>query len=256
MFQPSFFYSAFLVFLSMAVVVILMLTIGKIEAPYGKLKSKGWGSVTIPSRWSWLIMESPSSIIFLILLLQNKNPSNGVIALFIIWQVHYFYRSFIYPFITKHSSSMPLIVMISAVVFQLSNTYFQAGWIFVLAPESMYGGDYLYSWQFILGLILFITGTIINRYSDNILKNLRAPGETDYKIPYGGLYRWVSCPNYLGEMIIWLGWAIMLKSIIGFSFFLWTIANLAPRAISTHRWYLKKFSDYPKDRKALVPYIL
>jgi 3-oxo-5-alpha-steroid 4-dehydrogenase 1 len=33
----------------------------------------------------------------------------------------------------------------------------------------------------------------------------------------------------------------------------WTFANLAPRAWSHHKWYHEKFSDYPLDRKALIP---
>lgn len=256
MFQPHIFNTAFIIFSSTSILVLLVLVIGKMEAPYGKLTSKSWGSITIPARLGWLIMESPSSIIFIILLLQSKNLGYGTIALFCVWQSHYFYRSFIYPFRSKHSTPLPLAIMFMSLAFQLINTYFQAGWIFILAPENLYSGNYLYSLPFILGLSIFIAGTIINRYSDFILKNLRKPGEKEYKIPYGWLYKWISCPNYLGEIIIWLGWAIMLKSIIGFGFFIWTIANLLPRALSTHKWYLNKFPDYPKDRKAIIPYIL
>ena len=74
-----------------------------------------------------------------------------------------------------------------------------------------------------------------------------------YGIPHGGLYRWVSCPNYLGEMVIWVGWAIVTWSLAGLAFALWTVANLAPRAWSHHRWYQERFEDYPTERKALLP---
>ena len=256
MFESHIFNTLFVLFSSMSIIVLLILIVGRVEAPYGKLKSKFFGSITMNSRLGWIIMESPSSIIFIILLLGDKNLSYGTIVLFFIWQFHYFYRTFIYPFRANHSAPLSIFIVIMAFIFQLLNTYFQAGWIFVISPESMYRGDYLYSVPFILGLSIFIIGTIINRHSDFILKNLRKKGETEYKIPYGGLYKFVSCPNFLGEIIIWLGWAIMLKGIIGFSFFAWTIANLVPRAMSTHRWYLNKFPDYPKDRKAIIPYIL
>jgi 3-oxo-5-alpha-steroid 4-dehydrogenase 1 len=33
------------------------------------------------------------------------------------------------------------------------------------------------------------------------------------------------------------------------------MANLIPRARSNHKWYLENFSDYPSERKALVPKI-
>jgi hypothetical protein len=56
-------------------------------------------------------------------------------------------------------------------------------------------------------------------------------------------------------MIEWIGWAILTWSLPGFAFAVFTIANLAPRAIASHRWYLKTFSDYPKKRKAIIPFI-
>ena len=66
----------------------------------------------------------------------------------------------------------------------------------------------------------------------------------------------MSSPNYLGEMIEWLGWAIMTWSLAGLVFFFWTVANLLPRAVANHKWYKKKFPDYPSDRKAIIPYLL
>jgi len=32
--------------------------------------------------------------------------------------------------------------------------------------------------------------------------------------------------------------------------------NLVPRAIDHHKWYKKEFADYPKERKAVIPFIL
>ncbi|MGL4388777.1 MAG: DUF1295 domain-containing protein [Brevinema sp.] len=248
---------AFQIFFITSFVVLGIMIFGKITAPYGKHISSSWGSWTIPDRWGWVFMESPSSIIFLIFLLINKNTlTKETVVLFVIWQIHYVYRSFIYPFKSPNKKQMPITLMMSALVFQLINTYFQASWVFVFSPKNLYAEGYLTSWQFILGLIIFFVGTFINRQSDNILRNLRKPGETGYKIPYGGVYHWVSCPNYLGEMIIWLGWAVILWSTVGLAFFFWTIANLAPRALSTHRWYQEKFEDYPKERKAFVPFII
>jgi len=102
----------------------------------------------------------------------------------------------------------------------------------------------------------FFTGLIINISSDNILFKLRKNGKGEYSIPNGKLFNYISCPNYLGEILEWLGWAIMVLSFAGFSFFVWTLANLIPRALSTHKWYNQNFQDYPKDRKALLPYLL
>ena len=109
--------------------------------------------------------------------------------------------------------------------------------------------------QFIIGLLIFFTGMIINVYSDNILFLLRKDGNTKYKIPYGGLFKWVSSPNYFGEILEWIGWALATWSLAGLSFAIWAIANLAPRSYSNHLWYKEKFPDYPKDRKILIPKI-
>ena len=51
--------------------------------------------------------------------------------------------------------------------------------------------------------------------------------------------------KYLGEIVEWGGWALLTWSPTGLAFFVWTVANLAPRAWSHHRWYHEKFPDYP-----------
>ncbi|MBW2713856.1 MAG: DUF1295 domain-containing protein, partial [Deltaproteobacteria bacterium] len=87
-------------------------------------------------------------------------------------------------------------------------------------------------------------------------RNLRKPGETGYKIPYGGFYRWVSSPNYLGEIIEWAGFAMLTWTPAGLAFLVFSISNLFPRAFSHHRWYQEQFEDYPEERKAIIPGLL
>ncbi|MHA1685516.1 MAG: 3-oxo-5-alpha-steroid 4-dehydrogenase, partial [Candidatus Heimdallarchaeaceae archaeon] len=121
---------------------------------------------------------------------------------------------------------------------------------------TFYSADWFYGYRFILGMVLFFGGMLINRHSDFLLRNLRAPGETDYKIPYGGFFNLVSAPNYLGEIIQWFGWALATWSLAGLVFAVWTTANLLPRAIASHRWYKQRFSNYPSTRKAIIPFLL
>ncbi|KTG33508.1 hypothetical protein cypCar_00010658 [Cyprinus carpio] len=52
------------------------------------------------------------------------------------------------------------------------------------------------------GSCMWLLGCIINIHSNHILRNLRKPGETDYKIPRGGMFEYVSGANFFGE--IWL----------------------------------------------------
>jgi 3-oxo-5-alpha-steroid 4-dehydrogenase 1 len=70
------------------------------------------------------------------------------------------------------------------------------------------------------------------------------------------MFRYVSSANYTGEIILWCGWAMMSWTLAGLTFAIFTISNLAPRALSHHRWYRDTFPDYPKDRKALIPGLL
>ncbi len=65
-----------------------------------------------------------------------------------------------------------------------------------------------------------------------------------------------SCANYFGEILEWTGFAIACGGMAPLSFWIWTCANLIPRAIATHKWYHNKFgSSYPKSRKAIIPFI-
>lgn len=135
--------------------------------------------------------------------------------------------------------------------FNVLNGWLDGYWLFVLS------GGYLTRWlwdpRFVAGAALFVAGFVLNRWADAILRRLRAPGETGYSIPYGPPYRFVSCPNYLGEITMWLGWALATWSAPGVLFAVWSIANLAPRARDYHRWYRAHFPEYPPERTALVP---
>jgi len=96
----------------------------------------------------------------------------------------------------------------------------------------------------------------INHRSDQMLINLRGPGETGYKIPTGFLFDKVSCPNHLREIIEWLGFAILSWSLPTTAFVIWTMANLIPRSLNHHHWYQKTFPDYSKDHKACIPHLV
>jgi len=60
----------------------------------------------------------------------------------------------------------------------------------------------------------------------------------------------------LGEIIEWIGFAMMAWNLAALSFAIWTIVNLLPRAIDHHKWYRRYFAGYPEKRKAIIPFIL
>ena len=147
---------------------------------------------------------------------------------------------------------MPLIIVGSAIFFNCINAGLNG---YFLAYFESYAQNSFYHWNFIIGIILFISGFLINQKSDHILINLREKGDTDYKIPKGFLFKFISCPNLFGELVQWTGFAIMAWNLPAVSFLIWTGANLIPRAAGHHKWYKNHFTDYPKNRKIMIPKI-
>ena len=223
-------------------------------APYGKHASEGWGP-EISAKAGWIIEECPAFFLMLIFFFLAGDYTNPLHVIFtVLYCGHYFNRSFIWPMRAQSTDKkMPLMVVFSAIGFNFVNVFFQGTWIFLL---SDYSSGWLVTTPFLLGLLIFLSGFYINVRSDEIMINLRKEKGEGYHIPEGFLFNKVSNPNYLGEFIEWLGWAIMTFSWAGLVFFLWTVCNLFPRAISNHKWYQEKFEDYPKDRKAVIPNII
>jgi steroid 5-alpha reductase family enzyme len=60
--------------------------------------------------------------------------------------------------------------------------------------------------RFIVGILIYVIGYVINKHADLKLRSLRKTGNSEYSIPSGGLFECISCPNYFGEMLEWLGW--------------------------------------------------
>jgi len=225
-----------------------------IVAPYGRHTRRSWGP-SIGDKLGWIVMEAPSPILFAAFFaLGVKSISITAIAFLILWEAHYIHRAFIYPFSRRAGASGMAVAVVSlGFLFNIGNAYLNGRYLFTLSGG--YDNGWLLTPQFICGAALFVAGFIINRKADDDLRNLRKPGESGYKIPDGGLYRWISCPNYFGEILTWIGWAVATWSLPGLAFALFTVANLAPRARAHHMWYKRQFADYPPRRKALVPAI-
>ena len=148
----------------------------------------------------------------------------------------------------------PVVLILMAMVFNGANGYVNGYYLFRLS--ELYSPSWLLDSRFFIGAFIFLWGMYVHVRSDHLLRNLRGPGETEYKIPYGGMYRFVSAPNYFGETIQWCGWALATWSLAGLSFAVFTATNLIPRALSHHKWYAKTFPEYPHKRKAVIPFIL
>jgi protein-S-isoprenylcysteine O-methyltransferase Ste14 len=224
------------------------------SAPYGRHIKNGWG-IDIPARLGWIVMESPCVILMIAFSITVKGQLETIHQIFLLlWLAHYFHRSFIYPFAVEMTNpKMPISIALSAFFFNIINVSIQAFGIFYFTE---YTSDWILSPTFIAGLSLFLIGMFINLRSDYYIASMKKRKGPGYHIPNGFLYKYISAPNYFGEIIEWLGWAILTWSISGVIFLIWVIANLFPRAISHHIWYKNKFENYPQNRKAIIPGII
>jgi len=119
--------------------------------------------------------------------------------------------------------------------------------------------------------------------------------EMHYAIPHGLLYKFVSYPNYLCEWAEWVGFALAaapvpsllsthssrllspftphsqlassplgdLREVVGaytqaappWLFVFAEVFTMASRAWRGHQWYRNKFTEYPKERTAVIPFL-
>ncbi len=226
-----------------------------VKVPYGRHTDNSWGA-TINNKLGWIIMELPALLVFMYFFISgNKEQSLVVWIFFGFWVFHYVNRSIIYPLRTKTSKKqIPFLIVFLAVFFNSVNGFFNGYYFAEIKPD--YDISWLYSPQFIIGSAMFIFGMTVNRIADRDLINLRKPGETGYKIPQTKIFKLVSCPNHGGEMLGWAGFAVLTWSLPASAFAVWTISNVLPRSLAHHKWYKNHFPDYPKNRKAVIPFVL
>jgi protein-S-isoprenylcysteine O-methyltransferase Ste14 len=243
-------YSIILIF-SFALIVFILLFF--IPAPYGKFSRKGWGP-SIKSKLAWMIMEFPSPFLMTLFFITADTKTLPQIIFLILWLTHYVHRTFVYPFSQSgREKPYPLIVASMAIIFNCLNGLSNGFGIFHLYSYTL---SWLLTWQFISGILIFLTGFIINKTADRKLRSLRKNNPELYVIPRGWLFNYISSPHYFGEVIEWAGWALMTWSLPGLAFSVFTFANLFPRAVASHQWYKSHFREYPSERKAIIPFII
>uniref|UniRef100_V5HCU2 Putative steroid reductase required for elongation of the very long chain fatty acids n=2 Tax=Ixodes ricinus TaxID=34613 RepID=V5HCU2_IXORI len=113
-----------------------------------------------------------------------------------------------------------------------------------------------------VGLAAFLFAELGNLSIHIALRNLRPPGTKERKIPvatanpFTWLFGVVSCPNYTYEVMAWLSFTVMTQCVPAGLFTLAGFYQMAVWALGKHRNYKKEFPNYPKSRKAIVPFVL
>ena len=227
----------------------------KIAAPYGRHTRRGWGPL-IDNKLGWILMELPTLILVpVFFFIGDAEKTIPVFIFFGLYIFHYINRVFVFPIrIKTKGKKIPLSIVGFAFIFNLVNGSILG--YFLGFTHGGYTMEWLWDPRFLIGFLLFWAGLFINWKHDSILISLRKKGDSGYRIPFGGLFKFVSCPNHLGEIVEWLGYAVMIWALPAWSFAIWTAANLIPRTLSHHRWYKEHFDDYPKNRKAVIPYLI
>ncbi|MBO4916502.1 MAG: DUF1295 domain-containing protein [Bacteroidales bacterium] len=250
---------AFNIFLIvMAVIaVVVFVCLFFVDAGYGKFYQPKWGP-SLDNHLGWVLMEAPVFIAMLLLWWFSDRRGDPVRLVFLlIFELHYFHRSFIFPLHIRGHNRMPMSIILMGALFNTLNAFMQGGWIFYLSPADMYPASWLVCLPFILGTAFFFFGMSVNIGSDTIIRNLRKPGDTAHYLPKGGMFRYVTSANYFGEFIEWVGFAILTWSWSGAVFALWTFANLAPRAARIYDMYSREFPDEldTSKTKRMLPFI-
>lgn len=239
--------------IALATVMFVVLLVRR--APYGRHATASAGP-TLDARLGWVLMEFPSPLLMIATFATGRHRGATWAWVFLsMWLVHYANRTLVQPLRWRGTPTpIPLAIALSGALFNAINGYTNGRWLFELG--TAYGPSWFADARFVAGLALFVTGMGINVYADEVLRGLRRAGDGGYKIPRGGVYRFVSCPNYLGEIVEWSGFALCAWSLPALAFAAWTTANLMPRALAHHRWYKQRFADYPPERRAVVPFVL
>ncbi len=246
---------------ALAIPPLALIALQFMKAPYGRF---GEGSRGVNARLGWFLMELPATVVFWIFYLTGPRRAEPVpMMLAAIWMIHYTNRGFVFPFLIRtpkeKGANFGLLVLLSGMFVTSIHGYLNGRFFSTLGAH--FDRAWLSDPRFLLGVAIYFGGLALNIHSDAILRNLRSPQEIErgdkiYRVPMGGGFKLVTNPAYLGELIMWLGFTLFTWSLPGVFIFTITAANLIPRALANHRWYLSRFGDYPAERKALIPYLL
>ena len=240
-----------------AMAVVVFISLYFVRAGYGQFRTKQWGW-SINNKVAWMLMEAPVFLVMLYIWSQTESRWHvPELVLFLLFELHYFQRSFVFPWLMTGRSKMPVAIMLMGVTFNVINGVMQGGGLYWFPnPDFVEGAQYLTRWNAIVGIVLFVLGLAVNWHSDHVIRHLRKPGDTRHYLPQRGMYRYVTSANYMGELMEWIGFALAAATPVAWVFPLWTAANLVPRAHAIHIKYRQEFGDEAVgNRKRVIPFV-
>lgn len=112
-------------------------------------------------------------------------------------------------------------------------------------------------WNVRIGFPVFCLAMFCNLICHVQLKYLRPQGTNKVGLPRGFLFEYVDCPNYLCEIVMWIGFNIVTGfTPAGIAFCVFGAVYMTMAANRKHAQYKKIFRNrYPRFRKILIPFI-
>ncbi|KAG8531201.1 uncharacterized protein KY384_004559 [Bacidia gigantensis] len=105
-----------------------------------------------------------------------------------------------------------------------------------------------------LGLALFVLGELGNLSTHLTLRGLRSSGGKERGIPQGLGFDWVTCPNYMFEVVAWLGVALVSLNWSTVLFAIVATGQMGVWAKKKEARYRKEFGGtYKRKRYAILP---
>ena len=239
---------------------VVALSLFFVTANYSRYYT-GWSLLrcALPGAVGWFVMEVVSPGLYLWSFLRAGGDLLRC-PLAAMWLTHYTYRCFVYPALRwRTMKPMPLEIALLSVMFNSVNGYLNgasaADFTLAGALATRTGAVCL-----AVGACMWLLGFVGNIHSDETLRALRkSPAEAGvYKVPPPvGMHRYLMSPNYSCECFEWLGYYVASRfAPAAMTFFVWTLANLGPRAYTNYKWCQKRFGKkMPKNRRIFIPFI-
>jgi len=183
------------------------------------------------------------------------DPSDSQLLVCALLSVHFLKREVETIFIHRFSNA----TMPARNIFKNSAHYWLlagfniAYWVF--RPDATAATDSPNETLVYAGLGLFVFSELANLNAHLVLRNLRRAGTTERGIPSGFGFGLVTCPNYLFEILAWVGvylvsglsWSVLFFIAVGGG-------QMAIWAAKKERRYRKEFGDkYKRKSFVMVP---
>lgn len=227
------------------------------NAGYSKFANPDAG-FKVPSRLGMVLLYSPALIVSLGYLKTSPNSNGREKVTATLLTIHFAKRVLESLFLHNYSGTMN-----GDFLLPIGASYALTAALFAHQQRAVaaYTDSAIDSFMLHAGLTLSVVGQLGNFYHHWLLAKLRAPKsaggseEKKYVIPSDGMFKFVTAPHYFFELVAWLGIACTAQQLNAFLSVGDMLSYLSGRSVATTRWYKTKFSDYPTDRKHLIPFV-